>query len=82
LDNGQTTEELFHVKYDDRDEEDMGGREDDSSCSRCACGTCVILHKKMHTSSLEAWALAGAEAPLLGIGKERELLDSSSHWGI
>jgi hypothetical protein len=30
------------------------------------------------TSSLEAWALAGAAAQLLGIGKEREWWDSDS----
>jgi hypothetical protein len=34
------------------------------------------------TSSLEAWALAGAEASLFGIGKERELWDSDSDSGI
>ena len=27
LDNGEMTEELFHVEYDDGDEEDMHGRE-------------------------------------------------------
>jgi hypothetical protein len=27
LDNGEMTEELFHVEYDDEDEEDMDGRE-------------------------------------------------------
>jgi hypothetical protein len=27
LDNGESTEELFHVEYGDGDEEDMDGRE-------------------------------------------------------
>jgi hypothetical protein len=44
LENGELTEELFHVKYGDGDEEDMGRAR--SSLSRSACGGSVIKHEK------------------------------------